>query len=236
MNFLRHLSVAAFLLTSLAAAQQLAPTYIQIDPARSQAGQTSLTNLGQKPQSYAVRAVKWTVENGQSVLTDTRDVVLSPAAFTLVPGASQVIRIGIRKRAEGTELTYRVLIEEQPSADTPASQQAGANGVVLNIQRLTTYSVPVYVTPASSAPKLSYSLAVDGSDLILSAQNSGTRSQLMNNPQLTAGTQKTSLTSAAVLAGSVQSWRVPGWASVTGPLKFSFTDRTGKPFEADLAR
>jgi fimbrial chaperone protein len=79
-----------------------------------------LRNDGDAAVVVQTRLVAWSQEAGQDVYTPTRDVLASPPIFTLVPGATQTIRLGLRRDPDPSrELAYRIFLEEVPGPEKP---------------------------------------------------------------------------------------------------------------------
>ena len=217
------LSAASLAVTSLTtvhaqAGVTIAPVVVNIDPNRTLSGQTSFTNGTRKAIDFGVLVQVWTQKDGESVLADTRDVLVNPNSFQLAPGSTQVIRIGLRKKPGNTELTYRLLISQKNQGSTVSNDQG------VSLQVLPTFSLPIYISAENFRPAVAYSAAKDGNDLVLKAINTGNKHQTYNNLIVTSGTLSFAVPSRAVLAGTSFSVRLPGFASATAPLKLSFLD------------
>ena len=162
----------------------------------------------------------WTQKDGESILADTRDVLVNPNSFQLSPGSTQVIRIGLRKKPGNSELTYRLLIAQKNQGSTVSNDQG------VSLQVLPTFSIPVYVSAESFRPAVTYSLLRDGADLLLTATNSGNRHQTFNNLSVSSGALSSAVPSRAVLAGTNFTVRLPGFAAASAPLKLMYLDYT----------
>lgn len=182
----------------------LSPTAFNMDPARTNTAQVRMDNTGDAPMMFQLEIRRWTTENGQHVYTPTRDVVVNPAQFTLEPGKSQVIRVGLLKKVGNEELAYRVFVRQVPTADVP-SQQNNEGNVGLTLRQLVQVSMPVYVAPASSAPKMSYGLRLQDGKVMLDLTNAGNRHLTLRDVNVVAGEARLSLGNAAVLGGSTLS-------------------------------
>jgi fimbrial chaperone protein len=96
----------------------------------------------------------WEQVDGEDRLTPTRDLLVSPAVFTLPPNGSQLVRVALRHvPADVTrELAYRLILQEVPQ---PANPDAAGLRVTLRL------SVPVFVaTAGATGPDLAWSAAV----------------------------------------------------------------------------
>jgi fimbrial chaperone protein len=138
-------------------------------PARSRSRRCALTirNRESTPVVVQAEAVLWEQADGEDRLTATREVLVSPAVFTLPGDGSQLVRIALRQPAAGPrELSYRLILTE-------VAQQASPGFTGLNVAlRL---SLPVFVAPTAEAiPKLEWSAArnADGA-VTVTARNTG---------------------------------------------------------------
>lgn len=133
----------------------------------AQTGALTLRNQDDSPVVVQAQAVLWAQADGQDQLTSTRDLLVSPAVFTVPGNGSQLVRVALRVPADAQrELSYRVILTEVPQQTSP--DFTGLN-VALRL------SLPVFVAPAVPAkPQLEWSAArsADGS-VALTARNMG---------------------------------------------------------------
>ncbi len=140
----------ALFLASLLACQQVLAGSFSVSPTRltltaqQTSGMLTVRNTSDEETVVQLQANTWSQQaDGSDVLEASSDLLAVPPLFTLKPGASQVVRVGLRRApaAEG-ELTYRLLLREVPPP--PAD---GFNGlqVALNL------SLPVFVLPPQGA-------------------------------------------------------------------------------------
>lgn len=99
----------------------------------------TVRNDGDQAAVMQVELAAWSQANDQEVYTPSRELLATPPIFTLPTGASQIIRIGLRRAPDRQrELTYRMFLQEVPP---PAKADAVGLQVALRI------SVPVFVAP-----------------------------------------------------------------------------------------
>lgn len=127
-----------------AASLQISPIGVRF-AAGQQASSIALQNMGDAPIYGQVRVYRWDQQDGEDVLTPTRDLIVSPPIVQIAANASQAIRLvlaaGAARSAEGS---YRVLIDELGREDGTAAQGvAAAQGVDIRLR----YSVPVFLAP-----------------------------------------------------------------------------------------
>lgn len=109
----------------------------------------------------------WEQVEGDDRLTPTRDLIVSPAVFTLPPNGSQLVRVALRSPPAGTthELSYRLILREVPQS---------ANPDFSGLQIALRLSIPVFVAnEGATGPAIAWSAAASGNELVLTAQNSG---------------------------------------------------------------
>lgn len=187
-----------------AANLQISPVSITIRPGQAAAGIT-LQNQGDTPVFGQVRAFAWSQRDGEDVLTETAEVVVSPPIIEVAPRATQTIRLVLKVAGPvATERTFRLLIDEIPREGTPDT------GVDIRLR----YSVPVFVLPAGDvAPVLAWRVYRSGTDWMLGVANTGTLHAQLGATALrnAAGTQfdisKGLL--GYVLPGQDRTWKLP---------------------------
>jgi fimbrial chaperone protein len=210
------LALAAILfavLTSLAAeAQSLSvlPINVFISPGQK-ASTLTVTNTGTTETAVQIRAFSWGQKENDDQLADSDAVVLSPPIARIAPGASQVIRLVLRRQAEGREATYRILIDQIPPPAEP--------GVVHLVLRL---SIPIFAQPATRAvPHLQFHLEVSAGKLFLVGINDGLRHEVIRGIELLAGDgrklKEEVSTSPYILAGATRRWPIDAQGSLPLP-------------------
>lgn len=101
---------------------------------------------------------------GEIDLTPTRDLAIYPTVFQVDPGQTRRIRITSNGSAPARELSYRIFIEEMPSA-----ARAGAPAV----QMLTRFGIPIFIQPPNPRASASMKMRVAQHKLSLSLDNTG---------------------------------------------------------------
>ena len=144
----------------------ISPLRVELS-ASAQTGALTIRNQDAAPVVVQAEAVLWQQSDGQDQLTPTRDVLVSPAVFTVPGNGSQLIRVALRVPADAQrELSYRVILTE-------VQQRASPDFTGLNVAlRL---SLPVFVAPVAAAkPLLEWSAtrSADGT-ISLTARNAG---------------------------------------------------------------
>ncbi|HEY6926808.1 MAG TPA: fimbria/pilus periplasmic chaperone [Steroidobacteraceae bacterium] len=191
-----------------AATPAFAGTY-SVDPvrvslsARAPIASIMVRNTGSDPSVLQVETLSWSQSSGQVTLDLTRDVLATPPLFSIPPGGTQIIRLGLRRPADAQrELTYRVILHEvlPPAPDTKGMR------VALDV------SIPIFVKAlAPSAPSLQWHLSRDSNQrLRLDVANGGTAHIRLETLEITeAGTARPLARqdlSAYLLANDTRSW------------------------------
>ncbi len=97
---------------------QVNPVLVAVDTDRRTASIT-VTNADPNRVTIRVHALSWRQPAGEDICEETSDVIVSPPIFSVAPGASQVIRVGLRNPAAAHK-AYRLIIEEVPEASPGA--------------------------------------------------------------------------------------------------------------------
>lgn len=115
---------------------QVNPVLLEIDAGRRSATVT-IRNEESAPITIRAHVLEWRQADGEEVYTETRAVIVSPPIFTIAPGATQLVRVGLRSPS-GTPQAYRLIVEEVPEASP-----AGGIRVALRLNLPLYASVPV---------------------------------------------------------------------------------------------
>ena len=169
--------------------------------ASAQTAALTLRNQESAPAVVQAEVMLWEQVNGEDRVTPTRDLLVSPAVFTLPADGSQLVRVALRRPADPQrELSYRLILTEVP-------QQARPDFTGLNVAlRL---SLPIFVAPTTAASaRLDWSAArgADGA-IAVTARNAGNaHARILNfNVAPAAG-------SAPAIPQDVTAYLLPGQA------------------------
>jgi len=190
-----------------ASSLSVSPVSIQV-AAPGATSSLTLENSGTDAITSQIRVYKWTQENGQDVLTPTKEVVASPPFLKLPAGAKNVVRVvRMVKSLVPQEDAYRLVVDELPKNATESSV-----GVGISLR----YSLPVFFTGvAASPPALAWSASVSGGQIILKAENTGGRHMRLANLHIDSGGKTITLSSGLagyVLQGSDKVWTIKNTA------------------------
>jgi fimbrial chaperone protein len=146
----------------------------------------------------------WEQHAGEDRLTPTRDLLVSPAVFTVPKDGSQLVRVALRGAPSdpARELSYRLILQEVPQ---PANPDFSGMQVALRL------SIPIFVANAeATGPALAWSAATSGDGLIITAQNAGdVHARILGfsiAPALDDGAALSQPVATYILPGQTQSW------------------------------
>ena len=180
-----------------AASLRITPVIIdQTAPAKS--GSIAVTNISDEPVTLQIRAFRWSQENGQEHISETRDVIASPPLARLNPGETYTLRVlrVVAKPVTGEE-SYRLILDEVPKPIDPSA--AGQN-----VRIVLRSSLPVFFAQQGSRPDLDFKAWTENGRAILEVHNKGTRYAKLVGMRLVADGKTLALASAQngyVLAG-----------------------------------
>jgi fimbrial chaperone protein len=198
--------MAAF---GLPSAQAIAGTFslspVRVDlAAQSTTGVVTIRNQEDQPVVVQAETKLWQQTSAGEQLEPTRDVLVTPAVFTIPPQGSQVVRLALRREADPrTELSYRLILTEVPQQAAP-----GFTGLNMALRM----SLPIFVAAqAPTAPQVTWSAArsPDGT-VAVTALNAGSEHtrvlDLMISPQPGNGQWLHQQGAYYVLPGQSHSW------------------------------
>jgi len=123
--------------------------------AQKPASEINLQNDDEAPKVIQIELMEWSQKDGQDIYTPSRDLLVNPPVFTLQPGKTQLIRLGLNKPSKNAEeLSYRLYINEVPPPPKP-----GFTGLQMALR----VGIPVFVEPKQPAkPKLEWQASRNG--------------------------------------------------------------------------
>jgi fimbrial chaperone protein len=174
--------------------------------AQSTTGVVTIRNQEDAPVVVQAEVMLWQQSAAGEQLVPTRDVLVTPAVFTVSPQGSQVVRLALRREVDPrTELSYRLILTEVPQQAAP-----GFNGLHMALQM----SLPVFIAAqAPTAPRITWSAArgTDGK-VAVTAMNAGSEHarvlDLLVSPQPGAGEWLHQQGAYYVLPGQSRSWPI----------------------------
>jgi fimbrial chaperone protein len=134
--------IAAAIVPAFAGTFQVTPVRVELS-ALQKTTALSVTNNGSTAVVIQLQSAHWAQVDGIDKYSPTDDLIATPPIFTILPGAMQVVRIGLRKRPDAdTELSYRLYLQEVPPAPAPDFR---------GLQMALRISIPVFVEPGIKA-------------------------------------------------------------------------------------
>lgn len=148
-NAMRALSTAALTALFAALSALAAASGLQVDPLSltvTAYGDIAVTNTGSDALRVAINAYDWTQNVAEQRHVEATDkVAYFPKIFTLVPGQTQRVRVGVDGAAGTVERAFRLFVTELPPL---APQQSGGSP---RLQVLTRIDIPVFQAGPAAA-------------------------------------------------------------------------------------
>lgn len=191
----------ALLFASAAHAFQVRPVRVDLNN-RATATQLMVHNPTPRPLLLQAEAFDWTQDGAQDALRPTQALIVNPPIVEIAPGASQVVRLGLRGPLEaGVQRHFRVWLTQ---VATPELLDSG-------VQLLMRVSLPVFVTGAGTpGPQPQWQHRGDAVEL----RNTGARHLQVRELRLTAGDgRQITLGPCYALPAGLCRWPLPaGWS------------------------
>jgi fimbrial chaperone protein len=156
------------------------PVRVELAPSRPTSALTVKNEMPNESVVVELRTAAWSQKDGEDVYDPAPELLATPPIFTLAPGATQVIRVGLRHpSASDRETCYRLYLREVPPPPKP-----GFTGVQVALEM----SLPIFAKPgAPTAPALHWHVDSQSTGaLTLSVTNDGTAHAQVANLVLTA--------------------------------------------------
>ena len=150
----------------LAAGLNVSPVQIWLSPDSSKSLLT-LRNDSAEETRYQLTAQAWDEDAKAGMkLAPTQDVVFFPTLFSLKPGETKNVRVGVAVPFGDIERTYRLFVEELPPAEKPQARST--------VRVLTRVGIPIFVSPLRSlADRKLSAVEVGRSGAAIDVQNTG---------------------------------------------------------------
>lgn len=182
------------------------PIRVNLSGARPTAAIT-LNNTGGTTMVVQLQIAKWSAVMGEDRYDPSPDILVTPPIFTIAPGVSQIVRIGLSGApGSDTELAYRLFIEEVPPPPKPGYQ---------GLQVALRLGIPVFVEPAQETqPKLQWTAIRTSADLITVQVSNvgGAHARILNINLSTPGESRiiaSHMAASYLLPGQTRHWNVP---------------------------
>ena len=148
----------------------VSPVAVNLDKANDRAS-INVVNNGDQAVVMQAEVIDWRRDASPAKEDGpTTDMIVNPAVFTMQPGQTQVVRIGMRKPAQpAQEGTYRIVLREVP---TPPKE--GEVRIAGQVRVLMALRVPVYVAPLNVVNNARWAATrEDDGSIVASLQNEG---------------------------------------------------------------
>lgn len=201
---------------------RVSPVLLEV-PAPGAATTMTLHNDGRQPITVQSRVFRWSQADGRETLERSAEVVVSPPAIQLAPGATQTIRV-VRTARSGVqgEEAYRVVLNEIPDQ---SRRQAGAVAFAAELR------IPVFfMAPSIRSADVRWSLRQSGGMTHLVAQNTGDSRLRIADVTLTSGNGSAVSHSGLlgyVLGGSSMQWPMAPAARLGSQARLSAATNLG---------
>ena len=193
------LCVAAPAIPAAAGTLQVNPVLVAIDRDHRTATVT-VRNVEATPVTIRAYPLAWHQADGNDNYEESGAVIVSPPIFTIAPGGTQLVRVGLRNPAAGPQ-SYRLIIEEVPEA-------APAEGIRVALR----LNLPLYATiPVGNAAQLRWSAARSADGWVIVAQNPGPGYVRLGGDAARDATGvrfEDTVNFGTVLPGATRRWRV----------------------------
>lgn len=144
----------------------VSPVVIELS-AESPSTLLSVRNAGKDMLRFQVRAFAWNESpTGEMQLARTSEVIVYPPVGELAPGQARNLRVGVTAHPGPRERTWRIFLEEIPSAATAQGPQ---------VQVRTRIGIPIFLAPAApggAKPEIT-GLALSGGHVRFALRNAG---------------------------------------------------------------
>lgn len=217
---------------SLAAGFSVSPIIVNLS-ADNKIVSLKVHNSGNEPTAVQAELMDWRQQDGKDIhQVVTRDLLVSPPIFTISPGDTQVIRVGLRSPLDlKQELSYRLFLKEIPPA-IPDNFQGLR--VVMRV------GFPVFVEPAIVPTNANLKWKIRQShtgDLILYAENQGNGHAKLTELRLKFpnGQELVQKGNFYILPGSQREWSIPSkMAHLSGVSVTLVIKNQGKTITSEL--
>lgn len=148
-----------------AAQFDVAPVRLELSASQPSALLT-IRNTAKAPIRLQLRGHAWEQSpSGEMLLKDNAEVVIFPALLQIDPGGERKVRVGTTTAPGLQERTWRVFLEEMPSATESSDRSA--------VRVLTRVGIPVFLAPIRPQPRAEIGLGAVGGKIAIRLRNTG---------------------------------------------------------------
>jgi fimbrial chaperone protein len=189
----------------------------------------TVANTGLSPSLIQVHLLAWSQVDGVDQLAPSDALLVGPPIFTVQPGQTQLVRIGLRTTPTSPrEQTYRLVLDEVPVRTA---------GITFAFR----LSMPVFITAEGAVgPRIKWlAERADATHLRLTLNNTGDQHVHINFLRIVARSSGDLLYSGTsvfyVLAGQRRTWTVPlNRVLGTGLIRVTAGSADGQAFDNDV--
>lgn len=195
---------------------QVNPVLLEVDAGRRSA---TLTVRNHEDVRVTIRAyaLAWRQAGGEDVYEETAAAIVSPPIFTIPPGGTQLVRVGLRSPSSAPQ-AYRLIVEEVP--------EAAPDGGIRVALRL---NLPFYANvPAGRLDALRWSASRGSEGWTIEAANAGNGYVRLDPAAAEAATGirfADTVAFGTVLPGGTRRWAVGTDPQVVDPGRFERISR-----------
>lgn len=212
-------------LNASAADVSIMPVNIRLDRQTDRAT-VQVQNNGNEPVMMQAEAIAWTREGGVDVDAATQELIVNPPLFTIQPGQTQILRVGLRRAPDlQQEATYRMVLRE-----VPTSRADDSTRVTGAVRVLVALRVPVYVAPnqVRRAEQWEATRAANG-ETVATVANTGNVHVKVSELRITSPSGDSKVVAvqgpqSVIFPGEKRTFRLPGTPGAAGAVQV-LTDR-----------
>jgi fimbrial chaperone protein len=123
---------------------QVNPVRIDLTP-EARIATVTVTNNGTDSVVVQTRVATWSQHDNKDDYQSSNTLIATPPIATIAPGASQIVRVGLRGQSDAKkELAYRLFVQEVPPPPKP-----GFKGLQVALR----IGIPVFIAPQHGTAK-----------------------------------------------------------------------------------
>lgn len=183
---------------------QVNPVRIDLTP-EARIATVTVTNNGSGSVVVQTRTVSWSQHDNKDDYQASNALIATPPIATIAPGASQIVRVGLRGQLDARkELAYRLFVQEVPPPPKP-----GFKGLQVALR----IGIPVFIAPqhGTAKPDIDWKAQwISGGKIQITARNNGLGHVRVDAIRIFAGAGRQPIASESqltyVLPGYSRTW------------------------------
>lgn len=141
---------------------QVAPVMVTMTGERN-ISSLRVRNGRERPVSFEIDAYAWSQRDGREILVPTNALLVAPGVFEIPAHGEQVVRLGVPAPVADTEVAYRIVLRELPTARASGAMV----GFTLEM------SLPVFLTPMGARSEIETHLETRQGIQVMTITNAG---------------------------------------------------------------